>query len=266
VSYDNDATSEVLEYVLYESAHELLRKIMILMMSDDSFSLQMTYTTTQYIVNCCQERFSGNALVIKSKEQCETIAPETNHLQEPKQHTEDAKLVCDISLSGNDSYYVETNDNLSAEALCLDTHLENINNDELEIEPCGTNMQGEECYDNSSVDELVSKSQNASKGEELEEENTSLRVAKEEYYEVYPLDTTKEEYYELYPYDARGKNFDLICKSLILLLKLSREASSLYMVHPPLLGYKNLFIYKIPMHRKRVRLRMNCTSKCSQPL
>ena len=92
----------------------------------------------------------------------------------------------DASLSSNDSYYVETDNNLSAEALCLDTHLKTINNDELEIESCGTNMQGEECHDNSSMDELVSKSEIASKGEELEEENTLLRITKEEYYQVFP--------------------------------------------------------------------------------
>ena len=63
------------------------------------------------IINYCKTHLSGNALVIKSKEPCKTIAPETNHFKEPKHHTEDAKLVCDISLSGNDSYYVETNDN-----------------------------------------------------------------------------------------------------------------------------------------------------------
>ena len=60
---------------------------MVLIMSEDSFSLQMAYTTTQYIVDYCQACLSGNALAIKSKEPCETIAPETNHLQEPKQHT-----------------------------------------------------------------------------------------------------------------------------------------------------------------------------------
>ena len=121
-------------------------------------------------------------IALKSKEPCKTIAPKTNHLQERKHHTEDAKLVCDISLSGNDTYYVETNDNLSAEALYLDTHLENINNDELEIESCSTNVQGLEehitnetfvddasfceCIGNSRIDEL------ASKGDELEKTNT----------------------------------------------------------------------------------------------
>ena len=110
----------------------------------------------------------------------------------------------------------------------------------------------------------------ASKGDELEETNNFefFPTAKEEYYEVYPLDATKEEYYELYPYDAnQGKIFEFICKSLILLLKLSREACLaclLHMVHPSSLGNKNLFIYKIPMHRKRVRLRPNYVSKCSK--
>jgi hypothetical protein len=231
----------------------------------------------QDYIEYCEMFLSGNALIIKSKEQCKSIAPEANHLQEPKQHTEDAKSVCDTYLSSNDSYCVETNDNLSAEASCLDTHLENTNNVELERESCSTNVQGLEeditneifvddasfCewIDNSRTDEL------ASKGDELEESNTFefFPTAKEEYYEVYPLDATKEEYYELYPYDAhQGKTFKFMFKYLILLLKLSREACSLHMVHPPSFGSKNLFIYKAPMHRKRVRLRPNYVSKCSK--
>jgi hypothetical protein len=79
---------------------------------------------------------------------------------------------------------------------------------------------------------------------------------KEEYYEVFPQDSAiKKDYYEIYPYDTnQGKTFNFICKSLILLMKLSREACSSYMVHPSSLGGKNLFIYKNLMHRKRVRL------------
>ena len=77
-----------------------------------------------------------------------------------------------------------------------------------------------EWIDNSRTDEL------ASKGDELEERDTFefFSVAKEEYYEVFPHDSaTKEEYYELYPYDGnQGKIFEIICKSLILWLKLSR--------------------------------------------
>jgi hypothetical protein len=48
-----------------------------------------------------------------------------------------------------------------------------------------------------------------------------------------------------------------LCISLILLMKLSREACSPHMVHPLSLGTKNLFMYKILMHRKQVRLRVN---------
>jgi hypothetical protein len=109
-----------------------------------------------------------------------------------------------------------------------------------------------EWIDKSIFDEL------ASKGDGLEEQDTFefFPIAKEENYEVFPYNSaTKEEYYELYLYDAnKGKIFQFLCKSLILLVKLSREACSSYMVHPSSLGEKNLFIYKIPMHRKRVRL------------
>ena len=162
----------------------------------------------------------------------------------------------------------------------LDTHLENINNDELEIESCSTNVQGleehitnETFVDDASFCEWINDSRTdelASKGDELEEIDTFkfFPVANQEYYEVYPLDSvTKEEYSELYPHDAnQGKIFEFICKSLILLLKLSREACSPHMVHPSSFGSKNLFVYKIPMHRKRVRLRPNYDSKCSKPL
>ena len=91
-------------------------------------------------------------------------------------------FVNDASLSSNDSYYIETDDNLSAEALCLVTHLENINNDELEIESCSTNVQGLEEHitnktfvDDVSFCEWIGNSRTdelASKGDELEETNT----------------------------------------------------------------------------------------------
>ena len=51
-----------------------------------------------------------------------------------------------MPLSSNDLCTTKTDCNLSAEALCLDTHQESIINDELEIEPCyeyfDANMQG----------------------------------------------------------------------------------------------------------------------------
>jgi hypothetical protein len=77
----------------------------------------------------------------------------------------------------------------------------------------------------------------------------------------------KEEYYELYPYDANqgNKTFEFICKSLILLMKLSMEACSPLMKCLSLLGSNNLFIYQIPMHRKRVRVGPGYDCKCSIP-
>jgi hypothetical protein len=46
VSYNNgDTTSEILEFVLYKGAYELLRKLMVLMMSGHSEFLQMEYET-----------------------------------------------------------------------------------------------------------------------------------------------------------------------------------------------------------------------------
>ena len=106
--------------------------------------------------------------------------------------------------------------------------------------------------------------------DELENIDTSefFHVAKDEYYEVFPRDSAaQEDYYELYPHDAiKGKMLEFICKSLILLLKLSREVCSPHTVHQSSLVSKNLFIYMTPMHRKRVRLRPGYDSKCSRPL
>ena len=123
------------------------------MKSSDNEDLERYYNIMDYIVNFCQKHFSGNSLVIKSKELCKTIVPETNILQEPldneeehqkgevedKHNTTNSKFVYDASISSNDSYCAETKDNLSAEALCLYTHLENTNNDELEIKSCSIN-------------------------------------------------------------------------------------------------------------------------------
>jgi hypothetical protein len=61
-------------------------------------------------------------------------------------------FVNNASLSSNNSCYAQMNDNCFEEALCLDTNFGSVNIDELEIEPCYTNMQGQEWYDNSSKD------------------------------------------------------------------------------------------------------------------
>ena len=192
--YSNDANREVIEYVLYEGAH-------------DEF-LQMEYKTWQYIVEYCQGHLSENALVIKSKEQCRFVVPENNHLQESQDEKEEHKgkvdkegyimnnmFINDASLSSNDSYYAQMNDNCSEEALCLDTNFGSVNIDELEIEPCHTNMQGQEWYDNSSKDEPVIG------GDELEKEDT------------FPL--SPAECYEVFPYDgSQGNVLQVIYKSL----------------------------------------------------
>jgi hypothetical protein len=107
----------------------------------------------------CQEHLSDNALVIKSNEQCKLVVPENNHLQDSQDkeeehqegevdnelHTISAIIVNDASLFSDDSCNAKTEHNLYVEALCLDTHEESINNDELEIGPCcesfNANMQ-----------------------------------------------------------------------------------------------------------------------------
>jgi hypothetical protein len=50
----NDANRKVIEHVLYEGVHELLPKIMILIMSGDDEFLQIAYRTLQYIVKYFQ--------------------------------------------------------------------------------------------------------------------------------------------------------------------------------------------------------------------
>jgi hypothetical protein len=97
---------------------------------------------------------SDNALVIQSKGQCKLVVSKNNHLQDSqdkeeehqegevdnKLHTTNAMIVYDATLSSNDSYYAQINDNCSKEVLCLDTNFGNVNIDELEIELCHTNM------------------------------------------------------------------------------------------------------------------------------
>jgi hypothetical protein len=91
--------------------------------------------------------------VINIKEQCKVVVPENKHLQESQDEKEEHKdkvekegyainnmLINEASLSSNDSYYSQMNDNCSKDASCLDTNFESVNIDELEIEPCQTNM------------------------------------------------------------------------------------------------------------------------------
>ena len=76
----NGNNVKLLEYIVYEGSHELLRKIGIIMKSSDNEDLARYHNIMDYIVNYCQEHFSGNALVIKNKELCKIIVPETDIL------------------------------------------------------------------------------------------------------------------------------------------------------------------------------------------
>jgi hypothetical protein len=84
-SYNNgDATSESLEYVIFEGAHELLIHIISRMTSEDNFLLEMAYETLQHILWYCQEHFSKNVFIMKSKACCKAVVPEVNRLQNLK--------------------------------------------------------------------------------------------------------------------------------------------------------------------------------------
>jgi phage terminase large subunit len=92
----------------------------------------MAYETLQCIVEYCQEHLSDNVLVVKSKERCKLVVPENSHLQDSKDkegehregevdnelHTTNAMIVYDATLSSNDSYYAQINNNCSEE-VCL---------------------------------------------------------------------------------------------------------------------------------------------------
>jgi hypothetical protein len=88
-SYNNgDATSESLEYVIFEVSHDLLIHIISRMTSEENFRLEMAYETMQQIFGYCQEHFSKNALIMKSKARCKAVLPKDNFLQESQQEDE----------------------------------------------------------------------------------------------------------------------------------------------------------------------------------
>jgi hypothetical protein len=133
----------------------------------------------------------------------------------------------DASLFSDDSCNAKTDHNLYADALCLDTHEESITNDELEIEHCY------ESFD-ANMQEQISQA--------------------------------KEEYYEVFPYNGnQGKSLKIMFQPITLPLQLHKKACSPHLVHPHSLESENLFIYKMSMHNKRVRLRMYSTMRCSKP-
>ena len=93
VSYKNgDATSEILEYVLYEGAHELLETILVLMMRGDSFYLQMAHITTRYIVERCYE-FGDTNMIQETPLEKNEVPP-----QEEDEHEEELLILEDMQL------------------------------------------------------------------------------------------------------------------------------------------------------------------------
>ena len=81
VSYKNgDTTSEVLEYIIFEGAHELIIHVISHIKSEDSILIKMAYKILQHISWYCQEHFSENALIMRARHR--TVVPYVNRLQE----------------------------------------------------------------------------------------------------------------------------------------------------------------------------------------
>ena len=165
----------------------------------------------------------------------------------------------------DDSYYTQSAYNCSAEASCLDDTFGSFNNDKLELEPCYTNMQ--EQRDDTTNDTFVDDASFSEwcgnfgsneppiRGEESEEEST---------FEFYPA---AEKYYEVFPYNGIQSNaLKFIYESPILSLQLCMKTCTPRTVHLLAHESENLFTNKMPMHRKRVRLRRNYALRCSKLL
>jgi hypothetical protein len=88
-TYKDGNNKELLEYLVYKSSHDLLAVIALIMKSSKE-ELERSHAIIEYIVNHCQGHLSDNALV-KSKERCETVAPETNLLQEAQDELMDGR-------------------------------------------------------------------------------------------------------------------------------------------------------------------------------
>jgi hypothetical protein len=88
-TYKDGNNKELLEYIVYKSSHDLLDVITLIMKSSKE-ELERSHAIIEYIVNHCQGHLSDNALV-KSKERCETVAPETNLLQEAQDELMDGR-------------------------------------------------------------------------------------------------------------------------------------------------------------------------------
>ena len=226
----SNTRDEIIEYLVYKGVQDLLPKESILRKSSDSMLHMKLIELLPMLQSYCQERLSGNPLVVESKVPCKIVVPEDNHLQEPQDKEEEHQkgevdkeryitntlFDNDASLFSDDSCNAKTDHNLYAEALRLETHKESITDDELEIEPC------------------------------YESFNANMQE---------PIPDAKEGYYEVFPYNGnQGKNLKIMFQPITLPLQLHKKACSPHLVHPHSLESENLFIYKMPMHRKRVRL------------
>ncbi|MBI0385393.1 hypothetical protein JBE27_56285, partial [Streptomyces albiflaviniger] len=87
--FSNGSNKKLLDYIVYESSHELLQRLMILMTSINNEELEIVYDVIKYIVDYCQEHLSENALVLKNKEFLKTVVPKNNHLQKPPEREEE---------------------------------------------------------------------------------------------------------------------------------------------------------------------------------
>lgn len=184
---------EILEFVIFTGASELLA--IMHGIEEKGEYINHIYDTVHPIYNFCLVYFAVNSLI-----QCNMEEHQEGEVDN-ELHITNTIFVYDASLSNNDSYSAKTDNYLSAEAMCLDTHMESIIIDVLEIEPFRTNMKGQEPHESSSKDEPI-------KGDELEKEVTSPS----------PL----AEYYEVFPYnESQGNVLKYIHESLTLLFQLN---------------------------------------------
>ena len=83
VSYNNgDVTSEVLEYIIFQGAHELIIHVISRINSEDSVLIKIAYEILQRISWYSHEHFSENTLIMRSKAWRKPVAHKVTCLQE----------------------------------------------------------------------------------------------------------------------------------------------------------------------------------------
>jgi hypothetical protein len=196
----------------------------------------MAYETLQYIIEYLHEHLSDNALVIKSKEQCKRVVPENNDLQDSQDKEEEHQ-------EGEVHNELDTTNSI-------------IVNDASLFSDDSCNAKTE--YNLYAVALCLDTHEESITNDELEIEPCyeSFDANMQE-----PISDAKEEYYELFSYnEGQGKALKFIHES-----QPHKKVCTPHLVHPHSLKSENLFIYKMSMHNKRVRLRMYSTMRCSKP-